>query len=395
MCDIIINMQVEVVVGANYGDEGKGMFTEHLCRAMPKPVVVMSNGGCQRGHTVNSKELSIRHVFHHFGSGTLLGVPSIYAKTFLLNPIKYIEEKRELERCGIELKVFRVPGCILQLPSDMFTNQMLESARAKDGMQHGSCGWGIWETQVRNAEFGQLTFDSFASMTQLEKCTAMQNALEWQLSARLAECRGSISTSLLECMSSEGFIKHFIQDFDEMARDVKCLESSDITSIDWRMHGIDAESIVVENAQGLLLDAEYAPEDADGKTDVHATPSRCGLAGALDALGSKADARSIEVNYITRSYMTRHGAGPFTEEDKSMHFEDKTNAPNDWQGSLRFGKIDDEVAAQLLSRAELDSKAAKHRVVVTHCNEAEPCALLKVNAQMLSYEDDSRKFMEA
>ena len=79
-------MTIEAVIGANYGDEGKGLFTEYLCRNRPSPIVVLSNGGSQRGHTVSNHETSIRHVFHHFGSGTLLGVPSVYSKTFLLNP---------------------------------------------------------------------------------------------------------------------------------------------------------------------------------------------------------------------------------------------------------------------------------------------------------------------
>ena len=137
-------MTVEAVIGANYGDEGKGLFTEYLCRSRPSPIVVLSNGGSQRGHTVNNVEKGIRHVFHHFGSGTLLGVPSVYSKTFLLNPIKYIEEKRELEKVGIKPIAFRAPSCLLQMPSDMFTNQTLEKARGQS--KHGSCGWGIWET---------------------------------------------------------------------------------------------------------------------------------------------------------------------------------------------------------------------------------------------------------
>ena len=67
-------MTIEAVIGANYGDEGKGLFTEYLCRSRPSPIVVLSNGGSQSDHTVNNPEIGIRHVLHHFGSGTLLGI---------------------------------------------------------------------------------------------------------------------------------------------------------------------------------------------------------------------------------------------------------------------------------------------------------------------------------
>lgn len=381
-------MEVEVVVGANYGDEGKGLFTEHLCKTMPKPAVVMSNGGCQRGHTVNSRELGIRHVFHHFGSGTLLGAPSVYAKTFIVNPIKYAEEKKELELHRIEPTAFRASSCILQLPGDMFTNQILELARAKDNARHGSCGWGIWETQVRNAELSKLSFEDFSMLSYNKKRQAILDAIDWQLETRLSTCKDGICTYLLETIRSDSFIKHFIYDFEEMAKAVKCLETDNITEVDWTKHNVSVESIVVENAQGLLLDRAYAPKDENGSVDIHTTPSKCGLNGALEALGDKLDASDVTANYITRTYFTRHGAGPFPEEDQSISFEDKTNKPNDWQGTLRFGKLDNEAAAQLLDRVEHDSHAAKaHNIIVTHCNEIEPCERLKSIAYALSYED--------
>lgn len=388
-------MEVEVVVGANYGDEGKGLFTEHLCRNMPKPAVVLSNGGCQRGHTVNNKELGIRHVFHHFGSGTLLNAPSVYAKTFIVNPIKYAEEKKELELHRIEPIALRAPGCILQLPGDMFTNQMLELARAKDNARHGSCGWGIWETQVRNAELGKLSFEDFSMLSYSKKRQMILDAVDWQLETRLSTCKDTIYTYLLDTVRSDNFIKHFIYDFEEMAKTVKCLETDSIVEVNWTKHNAAIESLVIENAQGLLLDKDYAPEDENGRTDVHTTPSKCGLASSIEALGYGADACSITANYITRTYLTRHGAGPFPEEDKDMHFEDKTNVPNDWQGMLRFGQLDDEAVVKLLARVDHDSACAKKRnVIVTHCNEIEPCTMLKDNAAAFSYEDSSCYFLK-
>ena len=47
----------------------------------------------------------------------------------------------------------------------------------------------------------------------------------------------------------------------------------------------------------------------------------------------------VELVYVTRSYATRHGAGPFPGEDEAMSFKDETNKPNDYQGAMRFGVL--------------------------------------------------------
>ena len=386
-------MTIEAVIGANYGDEGKGLFTEYLCRSRPSPIVVLSNGGSQRGHTVNNVEKGIRHVFHHFGSGTLLGVPSIYSKTFLLNPIKYIEEKKELEKVGIKPTAFRAPSCLLQMPNDMFTNQMLEKARGQS--KHGSCGWGIWETIVRNSQHRKMTFEVFASLDYEMKRRVLLEEIEWQLCTRLEDYKQHIDYSTLKCIMSESFIKHFIQDFEEMAKDVKVLGSDDLLDCEYKFN---VETFIVENGQGLLLDKNYSPIDENGRTDIHTTPSNCGIDGAIVAIGNDCYSEDIVANYISRTYFTRHGAGPFPEEDYSLKFKDETNISNAYQDSLKFGKIDDTSAAQLLTRIRLDSSKSytvrKYNLVMTHCNEVAVHNSLKSTVKFMSSEDDSKKVVE-
>ena len=390
-------MHIEAVIGANYGDEGKGLFTEYLCRNRPSPLVVLSNGGCQRGHTVNNVEHGIRHVFHHFGSGTLLNVPSVFSKTFLLNPIKYIEEKKELESIGIKPTAFRAPGCLVQLPCDMLTNQAIERARGFG--RHGSCGWGIWETKVRNSEHALLSFEQFASYDCKKKMATYLDCLEWQIENRLKGVYAPIYAEELSHVKDNGFIAHFIKDFEDMAREVKALDSDSLLEADLGICGFDAETLVVECGQGLLLDKKYAPIDENGSTDIHTTPSSCGMVGAVDAVGDGIDASIVTANYVSRTYFTRHGAGPFPEEDASVAFKDETNISNEYQGSLRFGKIDETSAAQLLIRIAYDAlggcvpNANRYNLVMTHCNEAMPSAKAMSHASFFSFEDDSRKFL--
>lgn len=390
-------MRIEAVIGANYGDEGKGLFTEYLCRNRPKPLVVLSNGGCQRGHTVNDNTRGVRHVFHHFGSGTLLGAPMVYSRTFLLNPIAYISEKRELNKLGVSPVTFRAPGCVLQLPCDMFVNQTLEEARGH--AQHGSCGWGIWETQVRNRQHFMLTFDDFDAMDREAKRRCLLEETEWGFCHRLDNVKERIDYDTLEKLMSDAFCDHFISDFEEMAKNVRRLETDSMLDVDWTAYEIDAETLIVENGQGLLLDKKYAPLDENGRRDIHSTPSMTGLDGVKAALGAKT-IPNITANYISRTYFTRHGAGPFPEETSEFMFEDKTNVSNEYQGSIRFGKMTDthkdEMAKRILTDAFGCSRFRSRHVnlVFTHCNEIPPQSTEFPGGVYYSYADDSEKVVE-
>ena len=375
-------MDVEVVIGANYGDEGKGLFTEYLCRNRPKPLVVMSNGGCQRGHTVNNVERGIRHAFHHFGSGTLVGAPTLCSSTFLMNPIAFAREHDELRSLGVLPDAYRMPGCILQLPSDMFTNQQLEKYRSASSKRHGSCGWGIWETKV---------VEDFLEMSIESKKKCIDEALEWQIESRLkVEEQLEIDDGILKALRSERFVSHFIDDFNFMASRCACIIGS--TNALELASNAGYETIVVENAQGLRLNEKYAPVDENGRKDIHTTPSMTGLEGALKSLGIEVDPRIVTPNYITRSYITRHGEGPFPEETPGLAFEDKTNVHNEYQGSIRFGKVGYDEANSIFARTLEDAHSCGcvPRLVVTHLNEMR-CGYLEDNANYMSYDDDSSK----
>lgn len=390
-------MNIEAVIGANYGDEGKGLFTEYLCRNRKNPIVAMSNGGCQRGHTVDNKEKNIRHIFQHFGSGTIIGVPTIFSNTYLLNPIQYVSERKELISLGISpKKTFIAPSCIVQFPSDMFVNQTIEKARGKN--KHGSCGWGIWETIVRNRDFRKWTFAEYIVLSDEMKRNVLLDTVNWQLENRLCDFKNAIDNEILNSIVSDEFISHFISDVKEMTSNSIMLDTDNLLEVDWTKYGIEVDTLIVENGQGLLLDKEYAPIDENGRTDIHTTPSNCGIKGVITALGDFDYEITINANYITRTYFTRHGSGPFPEYDYSLTFIDKTNKPNDYQDSLRFGHMAKDDAYELWNRVNRDFRLAENAkgtisVIATHCNEVYPNSILKKYATHYSYEDDSRKII--
>lgn len=369
-------MEFKAVIGANYGDEGKGMVCEVLCRSSRKPVIVMTNGGCQRGHTVDMP--GCRHVFHHFGSGTMLGVPTYFPASYLMNPMKYVEEYTECEAAGFWPVCMRSPRCLMQVPSDILINRVLESSRAD---RHGSVGWGIWEAVLRAREGWGVSVEEFSRLSLCARKSLCREIMSKFTEKRLfgsgVKMDDGLYSRMRGTMDSDGFLEHFSQDFDFMWK------SSGVMPLDDLLCG-DFSAAVFENSQGLLLDCGYSGDM------IHSTPSSVGMNGVVECL--KADGLQFEdisvgaeftAYYVSRTYLTRHGTGPFREEITGASFADATNKENDWQGKLRFGRFDSESCGNLLDRIKKDAGVFPNtnpKLVLTHCDEVHPPEFLAARA---------------
>lgn len=395
--------EVKVVIGANYGDEGKGLMTDYFTDRDKKCLVVCNNGGAQRGHTV--KGGSLRHVFHHFGSGTLSGAETYFSRYFILNPLLFAEEYRQLRTYGLFPSdgrtpagpaIYRHPDCLWSTPYDMMINQIVEEHRGS--RRHGSCGVGIWETIVRSEKL-HYPLDRFGNNpASLREYLGIIR--DDYLPARLKELGiGRVPEKWKELIAREEMMDHFIED-------ILFLTKHTITAEDTLLFGYDRA--IIENGQGLLLDRNIT-EDRE-----HTTPSNTGLqnvAGMLNDLGiafrnyapsgsrnsqNEPDRSSqtepgrnnhrysapipVEVCYVTRTYLTRHGAGPFPGEcDKGTInplMIDETNMPNAFQGSLRYGIISPEALAERIAKdfrkytGKCDGSGIfELSLAITHCNE--------------------------
>ena len=97
----------------------------------------------------------------------------------------------------------------------------------------------------------------------------------------------------------------------------------------------------------------------------------------------------VDLNYISRTYLTKHGAGKFDAECTGMNFKDSTNIWNEWQEGLRFGELD---YVKLLERIDLDFNYFKKfytkssnilkNIVFTHCNEIDMKDIDMTNANI-------------
>ncbi len=335
------------VIGAGWGDEGKGLMTDAL--AGPDSVVVRANGGSQAGHTVRMRD-GRRHVFHHVGSGALRGAATFLSRFFIHNPIMLLRELSELEEIGLRPVLFAAPDGLVTTPWDMMINQIVEEARS--GGRHGSCGLGINETIQRCERDGFRILLGDLSESARLKGMAARIQHDW-VPSRLAELGVAPSATWQTRLESVDIAERFAQDAEEMSRRVNVNDGAIAVA------AARAGTLIFEGAQGLLLDRDHA-------FFPHVTPSKTGLANP-SVLAAEWQVDKIDAIYMTRAYATRHGAGPFPRAVPEMAYPDETNTPNMWQGTLRFGALDLDLLAATIRADEVTAPIGIEKHLAVTC----------------------------
>lgn len=360
------------VIGANYGDEGKGATTHMEARKLTEklgiaPTVVRFNGGSQAGHTVQLSD-GRRHVFSQLGSGTFLGSPTFLSEYFLFDPVSFFKEYDLMKASfNITPKVYIDPDANIVTLADVYLNQWNESRRRQTNAGvHGSCGRGIGQTMTRINEGYTLTFgDLFHPSSLISKLRAIEDR-----AARYLDHHGAspVDLGILKLASThwQPFLEAVDRLGSRLGEEIESVRFSDY------IQRPEVTSLVFEGAQGLLLDQH------DMQHFPHVTYSSTGISNVHKLMVySRSDCASIELEsvvYCTRPYLTRHGAGPIhatidsrvenpdmtSKELRLDNFKDATNQPNPWQGHLRLAELDLEKLKQRISKDMEDNGPQAH-----------------------------------
>lgn len=344
-----------VIIGANFGDEGKGLMTNFCCSKAENPIVVRFNSGAQAGHTVYYNEL--RHVFGHFGAGTLQGIPTYLSRYFVVNPILFIKEYKELERKGIKPVVYVDTESYVTTPYDMLLNQIAESSRKEN--RHGSCGIGFNETIIRCAdERYNLQVKDLYGKDAMKKVKRIK---EEYLKKRLAELKVTkIDKKYRELIKSDSLLIKFSSDLQKFKKYVEVKKFSELNN----------KTLIFEGAQGLMLHEGY-------KYFPYVTHSKTGIENVAELLSeNNISDIQLEAIYVTRCYLTRHGAGPLPGEIRKKIYSnivDLTNRPNRFQGVLRFAPINLDLIKENidedLQKIDLEKYSVKKSIALTCLNQ--------------------------
>lgn len=349
-----------VIVGANFGDEGKGVAVDAIVGSNPDAVVIRFNGGAQAGHTVVTAD-GRRHVFSHFGAGSFAGAATFLSRFFVVQPQVFKRESAELAAIGVTPSVYIDPDARVTTPFDVFVNRWVEESRAAG--RHGSVGAGFGETIERAGRgFPLAVRDLGDDVSLMHALAGIRDA--W-LPARLAELGVPFTAGRRSAAGDPAVVSRYLAEVDALR------ERATPAPVD---AVLGRANLVFEGAQGLLLDMDR------GSIFPHVTRSNTGIRNVL-AVATDAGIGRLEVCYMTRAYLTRHGAGPLANEVPRLGFADvadPTNRSNPWQGSLRFAPLDLDLLRTTIA-ADLGDAAASGIAVeagigVTCLDQVDGCA---------------------
>lgn len=311
-------MKAHIVIDLGFGDSGKGITTARIARDINKPsVIIRQNGGHQAGHTVYYKELDKYHVHSQLSSGEAFPLVRTYLpKTFTLDPGALMKEISELEsKIGSakrNIKVYVNSDALVVTPWDIEANRIQATET-----QHGSVGVGFNTTINRNnSHYNLYVRDLYYPIV-----------LKQKLESIIQNYYG---------LSLEGesvVLNRFIKQCDDCLWSIRRVNN---------IHQIldDVDTVIFESAQGTLLDQHYGffPNVTRSDTTIKAV---------YDFIQEEQlQITNLNVNYVTRSYLTRHGNGPLPGDEARpvlRNDETETNVKNDWQGEFRLAPLNYEL----------------------------------------------------
>ena len=295
-----------VVVGTQWGDEGKGKLVDWLTESAQG--VVRFQGGHNAGHTLVIN--GIKTALHLIPSGIMrAGVKCYIGNGVVLSAGKLFEEIEGLEKAGVEVRSrLRISeACPLILPFHVALDVAREAAREQGGTEKiGTTGRGIgpsYEDKIarRALRVQDLKYpERFA--TKLHELLVLHNHV---LSSFLGSAKFDFGAAMAPYMR-DGLVQ-FQPVYDEAMRHAALLRPmmADVSRElnEAHQHG---ENLLFEGAQGTLLDVDHG-------TYPYVTSSNC-VAGNAAAGSGVGPGMLHYVLGITKAYCTRVGGGPFPTE---------------------------------------------------------------------------------
>ncbi len=351
-------MKADLIVGIQWGDEGKGKIVDRL--ALDYDMVCRSQGGHNAGHTIWVD--GVKFALHLIPSGILNPhAINVVGNGVVLSPESIIQEMVQFE--GLEGRLFISDKAHLNLPYHALIDQAKE--RLKGDKAIGTTGKGIgpaYADKINRTGFrvGELLnpqklctsiITYFEQNRQIFDIYKIQTPKEVQLLTQLQEYKAKLAP--------------FITDTTQMV---------------WKALD-DDKRILLEGAQGTMLDIDHG-------TYPYVTSSATVSAGACTGLGI--NPKDIgKVTGIVKAYCTRVGNGPFPTEDlgeDGQRLGEQGNEFGTTTGRARRCGWFDAVATRYASRLNgCDELALMKLDVLDGFDEVKVCVAYELNGQVIDY----------
>ena len=356
-------MKNVVVVGSQWGDEGKGKIVDWL--SSEADVVVRFQGGHNAGHTlvIDKKVFKLRLL----PSGIVReGKISILGNGVVIDPWALLDEIKEIKKKGINVSPenFMISeSASLILPFHQEMDEIREDAAGKSKIGTTRRGIGpCYEDKVGRRSIRVMDLKSKSNLdSRLENVLLHHNAIRKGLKKKVYK-KDDLKKKLLKIAPE---ILKFAQPvwlkLDELVKDRK--------------------KILFEGAQGILLDVDHG-------TYPYVTSSN--TVPAMAATGSGLGPNKI--NYvlgITKAYTTRVGSGPFPTELKDKIGESLGKRGKEF-GTVtarkrRCGWFDGVLVRQTIKIAGINAIALTKLDVLDELDEIKVCVEYELNGKKINY----------
>lgn len=281
-----------IIVGAQWGDEGKGKIVDFLTEKTD--IVVRAQGGNNAGHTVIHD--GKKYVLHLIPSGILWPEKNcVIGNGVVIDPVSLLEEFDKLDGQGILISPDNLVisnRAHLTLPYHRILDSFRESGLG--GKKIGTTGRGIGPTYVDKSERSGLRMSDLFN----------QKKLVGKIESKVQK-----ANSLLEGSDVEPLVTNqIVEELNSAASRLKPFICETTTYLHERI--AEGKSLLFEGAQGTYLDIDHG-------TYPFVTSSNTTAGGACT--GSGVSPRNIDnVTCVAKAYTTRVGSGPFITENQEF-----------------------------------------------------------------------------
>lgn len=275
-----------VVVGSQWGDEGKGKITDFLaCNA---DVVVRSQGGNNAGHTISfgGKKFALQSI----PSGIFNpNIKNVMANGMVINPKAMLEELKGLEERGItKYQIFISNRAHIIMPYHILLDGAYESLKKDNKI--GTTKKGIGPCYADKANRIGIRVADFINEDSFKKC--LENTLP--IKNRELESLGIAPLNLMDIFNE---YKEYAKKIKPYVCDTSILLEEEIEK---------NSKILFEGAQGCMLCLDHGtyPYVTSSSPTASSVPLNCGIAPSF----------INKVLGVAKAYNTRVGEGPFPTE---------------------------------------------------------------------------------
>jgi adenylosuccinate synthase len=279
-------MKNTVVIGAQWGDEGKAKITDLL--AQKADLIIRYQGGCNAGHTVVADGNTYK--FHLIPSGILYKDTTCFIGSgTVIHPESFEKEVNELKQQGVNFKNLKIsPLATITMPYHIEVDGWSEanSGKGKIGTTKRGIGPTYTDKMARIAFKIQDLYSLDALNEKIDMILPIKN--------KTLERVYGLEPYTKDCIIS------LCETYAELFKPYVCFEWQDM------LNRFKDKTVLFEGAQGVMLDIDYG-------TYPFVTSSNPIGGGA--AIGSGYGPTMIqEVVGVSKAYVTRVGEGPFVTE---------------------------------------------------------------------------------